>query len=80
MGAPAAAEPPSGTRIFVRVPSSHSLELHMGLVRLNVGQMVADSYEVPCFLSHLRTVPSRMESDRRGISMVIAMEVNVEIW
>ncbi|QAR51012.1 hypothetical protein SI90_12030 [Akkermansia muciniphila] len=25
------------------------LELHMGLVRLNVGQMVADSYEVPCF-------------------------------
>ena len=25
------------------------LELHMGLVRLNVGQMVADFYEVPCF-------------------------------
>lgn len=25
------------------------LELHMGLIRLNVGQMVADFYEVPCF-------------------------------
>lgn len=52
----------------------------MGLVRFNVGQMVADLYEVPCFFDHLRTMPSCMESDRRGISMVVAMEVNVEVW